>query len=513
MGGTGRAMRCIRFSGFTYSASTNVPVVHPGPQVNLTGYYAGYRNPVRRKSGHPHRQPQWWRFSLSPELAQAATMAGATNCPMISFGSSQTITDNGNTQPFDFGPVNNPGSPNALSAEGQTINLRQSKYANLSFLGSAANGSQQNQVFTVNYTDGTSQSFVQSLSDWWAPATTFPGESIAISMPYDLDATGARRPRAQNQNIDVYEYQFALDRTKTAASITLPMNSNVKILAINVNAAPVVTSISPTSGPAAGGTTVTITGSGFTGATAVDFGTTPATSFTVNNAGLDHRRRSSRQRHGGCDGGHVQWDIGHFRRRPVHLHYRHAPTITGVVVNGDNPNGLYTDPGAANGKQRSMVEDIVYTFSAPVSITNANQAFTMALAGSTGTLPSTLSAVSVPGSNGTQWAVILTGKAEGTLASIANGEYSITINPQYVVSAADGTTPISAGRTDKFYRLYGDINGDQVVNAADNFQLKTALTTYNSAFDSNGDGVVNAADNFQFKASQSISFVGFTPTI
>ena len=46
-------------------------------------------------------------------------------------------------------------------------------------------------------------------------------------------------------------------------------------------AAPVVTSVSPTSGPAAGGTTVAISGSGFTFATAVDFGATPATSFTV----------------------------------------------------------------------------------------------------------------------------------------------------------------------------------------------------------------------------------------
>jgi hypothetical protein len=259
---------------------------------------------------------------------------------------------------------------------------------------------------------------------------------------------------------------------------------------------------------------VTINGTGFTGATAVDFGTTPATSFTVNSAGTQITAVDP------AGTGKVDVTVtGPFGTSPTTAADQFtygsgaAITITGVVVNGDNPNGLYTDPGAANGKQRSMVEDIVYTFSAPVSIANANQAFTMALAGSVGTLPSTLSAVSVPGSNGTQWAVILTGKAEGTLASIANGEYSITINPQFVVSAADGTTPISSGRTDKFYRLFGDINGDEVVNAADNFQLKTALSTYNSAFDSNGDGVVNAADNFQFKASQSISFVGFTPTI
>ena len=43
-----------------------------------------------------------------------------------------------------------------------------------------------------------------------------------------------------------------------------------------------ITSVSPGSGPAAGGTSVTITGTGFTGATAVSFGGTAAKSFTVN---------------------------------------------------------------------------------------------------------------------------------------------------------------------------------------------------------------------------------------
>jgi RHS repeat-associated protein len=48
--------------------------------------------------------------------------------------------------------------------------------------------------------------------------------------------------------------------------------------------APAVTSISPQAGPLAGGTNVTITGSGFSGATAVTFGTVAATSYTIKSA-------------------------------------------------------------------------------------------------------------------------------------------------------------------------------------------------------------------------------------
>ena len=46
---------------------------------------------------------------------------------------------------------------------------------------------------------------------------------------------------------------------------------------------PNITLLAPSTGPSSGGTTVTITGSNFTGATAVNFGSTPATSFVVNS--------------------------------------------------------------------------------------------------------------------------------------------------------------------------------------------------------------------------------------
>ncbi|MDY0811845.1 PxKF domain-containing protein [Kitasatospora purpeofusca] len=47
--------------------------------------------------------------------------------------------------------------------------------------------------------------------------------------------------------------------------------------------APAVTAVAPAQGPVAGGTTVTLTGTDFTGATAVTFGTVPATAFTVES--------------------------------------------------------------------------------------------------------------------------------------------------------------------------------------------------------------------------------------
>ncbi|WP_039825302.1 IPT/TIG domain-containing protein, partial [Nocardia testacea] len=48
-------------------------------------------------------------------------------------------------------------------------------------------------------------------------------------------------------------------------------------------AVPTLSTVSPASGTAAGGTTVTITGTALTGATTVSFGATPATSFVVDS--------------------------------------------------------------------------------------------------------------------------------------------------------------------------------------------------------------------------------------
>ncbi|MEU9048669.1 MULTISPECIES: IPT/TIG domain-containing protein [unclassified Kitasatospora] len=73
-----------------------------------------------------------------------------------------------------------------------------------------------------------------------------------------------------------------IDTATLTITSTIPTDQNVYQLAM-APLPPTATGLTPTTGPAAGGTTVTLTGSHLYGTTAVAFGTTPASSFTVVN--------------------------------------------------------------------------------------------------------------------------------------------------------------------------------------------------------------------------------------
>jgi hypothetical protein len=71
-----------------------------------------------------------------------------------------------------------------------------------------------------------------------------------------------------------------VDVTVATPSGTSPTSSSDQFAYL-----PVVIGVSPSDGPQAGGTVVTISGAGFTGATAVDFGGVAALSYSVGSDG------------------------------------------------------------------------------------------------------------------------------------------------------------------------------------------------------------------------------------
>jgi len=141
--------------------------------------------------------------------------------PASVLGSS--ITWNGST--FTFGAA---GLADAVTSA--TIALPTGNYTTLNLLGAAVNGNQPNQTFIVTYSDGTTSTFTQSMSDWTTPQD-YAGESTAVTMSYRVSPSGAKLKGAAR----IYGYSFRLNSAKTVASLTLPSNPNVVILAADVS--------------------------------------------------------------------------------------------------------------------------------------------------------------------------------------------------------------------------------------------------------------------------------------
>ena len=102
-----------------------------------------------------------------------------------------------------------------------------------------------------------------------ATAVTFggtPATSFTVSSATQIQATAP----AGTGTVDVAVATAGGEATSAGAYTYVP--------------APTIASVSPTAGSEAGGTLVTITGTGLSGATSVTFGATPATSFTVSSA-------------------------------------------------------------------------------------------------------------------------------------------------------------------------------------------------------------------------------------
>ena len=121
-------------------------------------------------------------------------------------------------------------APSVISSVGQTIPLPPGQFSSLRMLGTAVNGEQASQTITITYTDGSTTTITQSLSDWQNPQNNL-GESKAFTMAYADNVLNGGRIA---ESTYLYGYSFAIDSTKTVQSVTLPNNQNVEVLAFTL---------------------------------------------------------------------------------------------------------------------------------------------------------------------------------------------------------------------------------------------------------------------------------------
>lgn len=243
-GGTGTLT-----NGYTYVALSAPAVTgQPANQTIAVGASATFSATA---SGTPSPAVQWQVSSDSG--ASFADVAGATATSYTT--PAVTAADDGNRYRAVF--TNSQGS---VASNTATLSVVQAPVAN-------------DQAVTAAYQ--TARAITLIASDPNAPPRTLTYTILTAPAHGTLSGTSPNltyTPAAGYSGPDSFTFR-ASNGVAT---------SNVATVTITVQApAPVVTSISPDQGSTAGGTAITINGSGFTGTTGVTIGGTPASAFSV----------------------------------------------------------------------------------------------------------------------------------------------------------------------------------------------------------------------------------------
>jgi beta-glucosidase len=111
------------------------------------------------------------------------------------------------------------GTPDNVVAAGQTVSLSGSG-TDLGFIASSQNGTATGTV-TVNYKDGTSQSFNLNIADWYANAPAVGDQLLTTtsSWNYQTNSLGAHP-------VSLYYASVPLEQGKAVSSVTLPTLDN-----------------------------------------------------------------------------------------------------------------------------------------------------------------------------------------------------------------------------------------------------------------------------------------------
>ncbi len=108
---------------------------------------------------------------------------------------------------------------NTIRCTGQIIPLHGGQYTELRLLGFITNASHRDVSFVITYSDTSTDTINQSMSDWfYGHANNFDNEEVAVTMSTRISSLGV----SGSANVYVYEYYLPLDSTKNVVSITLP---------------------------------------------------------------------------------------------------------------------------------------------------------------------------------------------------------------------------------------------------------------------------------------------------
>jgi sugar lactone lactonase YvrE len=149
-------------------------------------------------------------------------------------GYSYSTTTLGSTVVWN-GMTFNIGPPNAQDAVANlTIPLPAGNFTNLFMLGAMVNNISAGQTFVVTYTDGTTTTLNQNMSDW-VYAKGWPGESV-VNCNFDRNFEDGT---TQADSVCVYGYQIPLNSAKTVKNIPLPGTRNIVMLAMDLTTPPI----------------------------------------------------------------------------------------------------------------------------------------------------------------------------------------------------------------------------------------------------------------------------------
>ncbi len=307
-----------------------------------------------------------------------------------------------------------------------TIALPAGNDSTLNLLATAVNGNQPNQTFLVTYTDGTTSSFTQSVSDWFTPQN-YAGESQAMTMAYRLAPSGA----TSSGPLYLYGYSFAHQQRQDRQKPHLPNNRSVVLLAVDLTPATAgpPPAASPTLSPSPGSYTSTqsVTLSDTTPGAVIYYttnGTTPTTSSAKFSPGTPLQVSSTTtieaiavaSGYGNSAVSSGTYTITSQGTAPISVNLSSVDNITGIVTNGSPvPNGGLD--GDANAYSATLLG---------TSLSWNGSTFTLGAAGSSDAVSSTT--IALPAGNDS---------TVNFLATAVNGNQA---NQTFIVTYTDGTT-------------------------------------------------------------------------